>query len=48
VEVPLGELPLRVHVLGHARDGRLVRRALISALTRDTWGDRWQQRASAS
>jgi hypothetical protein len=48
VEVPLGDLPLRVHVLGHGRDGRLLRRTLISALTKDTWDARWQQRASAS
>jgi hypothetical protein len=48
VEVPLGERPLRVHLLGRARDGRLVRRALISALTRDSWNERWQRRATAS
>lgn len=48
VEVPLGERPLRVHLLGRGRDGRLLRRAVISALTRATWNDRWQQRASAS
>jgi len=48
VEVPLGERPFRVNVLGRSRDGRLLRRALISALTRDTWGERWQRRASAS
>lgn len=48
VEVPLGERTMRVHVLGRGRDGRLVRRALISALTREAWGDRWERRASAS
>jgi hypothetical protein len=48
VEVPLGDLPLRVHLLGRGRDGRLVRRAIVSALTRDTWRDRWQRRATAS
>jgi hypothetical protein len=48
VGLPLGDVPLRVHVLGRSRDGRLVRRALISALTRETWSDRWQRRASAS
>jgi hypothetical protein len=47
-EVTLGELPLRVHILGRANDGRLVRRAIVSALTRDNWDDRWQRRASAS
>jgi hypothetical protein len=48
VEVPLGDLPLRVHLLGRGRDGRLVRRAIISALTRETWRERWQRRATAS
>ena len=48
VELPLADVPLRVHLLGRNRAGRLVQRALISALTRDTWGDRWQRRASAS
>jgi hypothetical protein len=48
VAVPLGERPLRVHLLGRGRDGRLLRRALISALTRESWDDRWERRASAS
>ena len=48
VELPLCERPLRVHLLGRGRDGRLVRRAVISALTIDTWNDRWERRASAS
>jgi hypothetical protein len=48
VDLTLGELPLRVHILGRANDGRLVRRAIVSALTRDNWDDRWQRRASAS
>ena len=48
VELELGELPRRVHLLGRANDGRLVRRAIVSALTRDNWADRWQRRASAS
>jgi hypothetical protein len=48
VEVPLGDKPLRVHLLGRSRDGRLLRRAVISALTRDGWNDRWERRASAS
>jgi hypothetical protein len=47
-EVPLGPQPLRVHVLGRTRDGRLLRRAVISGLTEDNWRDRWQRRASAS
>jgi hypothetical protein len=48
VELPLGETPLRVHLLGRDRGGRLVRRAILSGLTRETWADRWQRRASAS
>jgi hypothetical protein len=48
LEVELGDTPLRVHLLGRARDGRLVRRAIISALTRQGWDERWQRRASAS
>jgi hypothetical protein len=48
VELPLGETPLRIHLLGRDRGGRLVRRAIVSGLTRETWGDRWQRRASAS
>lgn len=47
VEVPLGDNPVRVNILGRGR-GRLQRRALISGLTRDGWRDRWQRRASAS
>jgi hypothetical protein len=48
VELPLGDNPLRVHLLGRSRDGRLLRRAVISALTRADWGARWERRASAS
>jgi hypothetical protein len=48
VELPLGDKPLRVHLLGRSRDGRLLRRAVISALTRDGWNERWERRASAS
>ncbi len=48
VELTLGDLPQRVHLLGRASDGRLVRRAIVSALTRENWDDRWQRRASAS
>jgi hypothetical protein len=48
LELQLGDTPLRVHLLGRGRDGRLVRRAIISALTREGWGERWQRRASAS
>ncbi len=48
VELPLGDVPLRVHLLGRDRGGRLVRRAIVSGLTRATWGERWQRRATAS
>ena len=48
LELELGDTPSRVHLLGRGRDGRLVRRAIISALTREGWGERWQRRASAS
>jgi hypothetical protein len=48
VELPLGAKPFRVHVLGRGRDGGLERRAIVSGLTRETWRDRWEQRASAS
>jgi hypothetical protein len=48
LDLELAELPLRVHLLGRSRDGRLVRRAVISGLTRESWTERWQRRASAS
>ena len=48
VEVPFARGSLRVHVLGRSRDGRLLRRAVISALTPESWDARWQRRASAS
>jgi hypothetical protein len=48
VEVPIGQHPVRVHLLGRSRDGRLLRRAVISGLTSDNWNDRWQRKASAS
>jgi hypothetical protein len=48
VELPLGDEPVRVHLLGRDRAGRLVRRAILSGLTRETWPDRWQRKASAS
>jgi hypothetical protein len=47
-KVELGERPLRVHLLGRGRDGRLLRRAIVSSLTRENWRDRWERRASAS
>lgn len=48
VELPIGDTPVRVHLLGRDRGGRLVRRAIVSGLTRETWSDRWQRRATAS
>jgi hypothetical protein len=48
VELPLADTPLRVHLLGRDRGGRLVRRAILSGLSRETWAERWQRRASAS
>ena len=48
VDVPLGDVPLRVHLLGRGRDGRLLRRAIVSGLTTDSWDERWERRASAS
>jgi hypothetical protein len=44
VDLTLGDRPLRVNILGRSRNGRLVRRALISGLSRDNWADRWQRR----
>jgi len=46
VELPLGDVPLRVHLLGRNRSGRLVRRAILSGLTRETWAERWQRRGT--
>ena len=48
VDVPVGEHAFRVNILGRSRDGRPLRRALISSLTRETWNDRWERRASAA
>lgn len=44
LELPLGDLPMRVHVVGRGRGGRLVRRAVLTGVTRATWRDRWQRR----
>jgi hypothetical protein len=48
VEVPLGEKPFRVTILGRGRDGRPRCRALISGLTKGSWNERWERRATAS
>ncbi len=48
LEVPLADVALRVHLIGRGRGGKLVRRAVMSSLTRESWGERWQRRASAA
>ena len=47
VELPLGDNPLQVAIIGRSRTGRVQRRALISGLTRESWRERWQRRASS-
>ena len=48
LELTLGDSPLRVHLLGRGRGGKLVQRAILSGLTRDGWSSRWERRATAS
>jgi len=48
LQLPLGDKLFRVHLLGRDRGGRLVSRTIVSGLTRDTWAERWERRASAS
>jgi hypothetical protein len=48
LELPLGEVALRIHLIGRGRGGKLVRRAVMSSLTTESWGERWQRRASAA
>jgi hypothetical protein len=48
LELPLGEVALRVHLIGRGRGGKLIRRAVMSTLTAESWGERWQRRASAA
>jgi hypothetical protein len=47
-EVELDEHPRRIQLYGHARDGRIVRRAAISALTSGNSGAQWKRQATAS
>lgn len=47
-EVELDEHPRRIQLYGHARDGRIVRRAVISALTSGNSGAQWKRQATAS
>jgi hypothetical protein len=44
----LDEHPRRIQITGHARDGRVVRRATISALTSGNSGAQWKRQATAS
>jgi hypothetical protein len=48
LDVPVSDVALRIHLIGRGRGGKLVRRAVMSSLTRESWGDRWQRRASAA
>jgi len=46
--VALDEHPRRIQLYGHARDGRIVRRAIIAALTSGNSGAQWKRQATAS
>ena len=46
-EVSLDEVPRRIQLYGHARDGRIVRRAVISALTSGNSGAQWKRQSTA-
>lgn len=46
-EVALDEVPRRIQLYGLARDGRIVRRAIISALTSGNSGAQWKRQATA-
>ena len=46
--VELDEHPRRIQLYGHARDGRIVRRAVISALTSGNSGTQWKRQATSS
>ncbi len=43
-ELALTDRPVRVNIVGRSRTGKVVRRAVLSGLTRDNWNDRWQRR----
>ena len=47
-EVALDEHPRRIQLYGHARGGKIVRRAVISALTSGNSGAQWKRQATAS
>ena len=46
-EVTLDEVPRRIQLYGHARDGRIVRRVVISALTSGNSGAQWKRQSTA-
>jgi hypothetical protein len=48
LEVELDEHPRRIQLYGHARDGRIVRRAVVSALTSGNSDAQWKRQATAS
>lgn len=47
-DIMLDELPRRIQLYGLARDGRIVRRATISALTSGNSGAQWKRQGTAS
>ncbi len=47
-DVALDELPRRIQLYGLARDGRIVRRAIVSALTSGNSDAQWKRQATAS
>ena len=44
VELPLGDRPMKVHIVGRSGSSKVLRRAVVSGVTRDSWHDRWQKR----
>lgn len=47
-DVALDDLPRRIQLYGLARDGRIVRRAIVSALTSGNSATQWKRQATAS
>ena len=47
-EVELDDHPRRIQLYGHARGGKIVRRAVISALTSGNSSAQWKRQATAS
>ena len=47
-EIELDDHPRRIQLYGHARGGKIVRRAVISALTSGNSGAQWKRQATAS